>query len=155
MGENGLVQAMRFQAEACRKLGSPFHAGLLEHAAGGLDDMRLAALFDPWRGASFETQLAEATPLRLLGALHDLVLGGDDAALAAAFPPHGDPKAAWRAALSAAERHRARLARFMAHEPQTNEVRRSAVLTPGFLTVSAKAMAASSRASRSGWSGQR
>jgi hypothetical protein len=138
MSEDGLIRAMRFQAEACRKLGSPFYAALLEQAADGLDDPRIASLFDRWRGASFEHQLAEATPLRLLGALHDLVLGGDDAALAAAFPPTGDPEAAWQAALASVERRRDRLVRFMAHEPQTNEVRRSAVLAPGFLTIAAE-----------------
>jgi hypothetical protein len=32
----------------------------------------------------------------------------------------------------------ARIADFMSHEPQTNEVRRSAVLLPGFLTIAAE-----------------
>jgi hypothetical protein len=138
MSDEGLEQAIRFQAEGCRKLGSPFYAALLERAAGGLGDPRVAALFEPWRGAGVEVQVAEATPLRLLGALHDLVLSGEEPALAAAFPPTGNPEEAWRAALEATERHAGRLTRFMAHEPQTNEVRRSAVLAPGMLTIAAE-----------------
>ncbi|HLY79475.1 MAG TPA: DUF2332 domain-containing protein, partial [Caulobacteraceae bacterium] len=58
--------------------------------------------------------------------------------LAAAFPPTSDADAAWEAARAAIERDPARFAAFMAHEPQTNEVRRSACLLPGFLTIAAE-----------------
>jgi hypothetical protein len=82
--------------------------------------------------------MAAAVPLRLLGALHDLVLSGEDPALAAAYPQLGrpaDPAAAWREAARAITERRAQLAAFMEHEPQTNEVRRSACLLGGFLTI--------------------
>ena len=138
MSDDGVLQAIRFQAEGCRRLGSPFYAALLDRAAADLDDPRVAALFAPWRGADLEANLAEATPLRLLGALHDLVLSGEEPALAAAFPPAADAEAAWRAALAAIARRGEHFARFMAHEPQTNEVRRSAVLAPGLLTIAAE-----------------
>ncbi len=82
--------------------------------------------------------MGAAVSLRFLGALHDLALSGDDLALAAAFPPASDADAAWDAARAAIERDPGRFAAFMAHEPQTNEVRRSACLLPGFLTVAAE-----------------
>jgi hypothetical protein len=76
--------------------------------------------------------------LRWLGALHDLALEDADGALAAAYPTParaGDPERAWPLILAAMDDQAGRFAAFMAHEPQTNEVRRSAVLLGGFLAV--------------------
>lgn len=134
-----IVQSLRLQGHACRELGSPFYADLLALAA---DDLEAgwdgAGLFVPWKGADVKTLFADATPLRFLGGLHDLVLSGDAPDLAQAFPAPGrkiDPKAAWAAAKAASAAHAERLATFMTHEPQTNEVRRSICLIGGFLTV--------------------
>ena len=91
-----------------------------------------------WSEGGARAVLTDAVALRLLGALHDLALSGDDAALTAAYPTAnraGDPGAAWEAALRAISDRNNDLARFLDHEPQTNEVRRSACLLPGFLTV--------------------
>lgn len=63
--------------------------------------------------------------LRLVGGLHALVLGGRDAALAAAYGGAGDPVAA---ALAAIHAHDAFLHGWLDSPPQTNEVRRSAAL---------------------------
>jgi hypothetical protein len=82
--------------------------------------------------------MAAAVPLRLLGALHDLVLSGDDPALTAVYPQPDkafDAAAAWPQARRAMTDHASRLTAFMDHEPQTNEVRRSAALLGGFLTI--------------------
>ncbi len=82
----------------------------------------------------------QAVPLRWLGGLHDLALSGDAPALAATYPrpdAPGDPEAAWSEVLAATQAYGPRLAAFMTHEPQTNEVLRSACLLPGFLTVAA------------------
>jgi len=46
-----------------------------------------------------------------------------------------DPDAIWAAVQVAMVSHRAQLAAFMAHEPQTNEVRRSLCLVGGFLEI--------------------
>jgi hypothetical protein len=70
--------------------------------------------------------------------LHDLALSGDDLAVTAAFPPVSDANAAWDSVRAAIQRDPARFAAFMSHEPQTNEVRRSACLLPGFLTIAAE-----------------
>ena len=138
-----LAAALRLQGQACSKMGSPFNGGLLALAA---DDLEAGgptlALMSPWAGASLRELFSDAVALRLVGGLHDLVLSGDDPALAAAYPKSGrdaDPAAAWREARAAMIRWRDRLAAFMGHEPQTNEVRRSACLAPGFLEIASRA----------------
>ncbi len=139
MDNPDLPRALRIQADACRTLGSPFHGALLDLAAQDLKaGGAVAALLTPWAQADLRKLFDDATPLRLLGALHDLVLSGDEPGLASTYPQPGrtaDPEAAWAMARIAIVRHQARLAVFMAHEPQTNEVRRSACLAPGFLTL--------------------
>jgi hypothetical protein len=136
MADDPLALAFLAQSRACAHFGSVFCAELAARAAsdhGG----EVGALFTPWADQSVEALIAAAVPLRLLGALHDLVLSGDDPALAAAFPPAADAAAAWTAARAAISARPQRFAAFMAHEPQTNEVRRSACLLPGFLTIAA------------------
>jgi hypothetical protein len=135
--DDPLLHVFELQAKVCAAFGSTFYGGLLTHAAADLGD-EARALFAAWDGASYETLLDAAVVLRFLGALHDLALCGDDPALTAAFPPATDAAAAWRACRAAIAVHGARLAAFMEHEPQTNEVRRSACLLPGFLTVAAE-----------------
>jgi hypothetical protein len=130
------AQMLRAQAQVCASFGSPFYAALLGEAAGDLDELR--SLFAPWEGQRFDELMGAAVALRFLGAVHDIALSGDDLALAAGFPPTSDADAAWDAARAAIERDPARFAAFMTHEPQTNEVRRSACMLPGFLTVAAE-----------------
>jgi len=136
MTDEPLIRMLKAQAGVCAAFGSAFYAGLLERAAADLTD-EAGALFAPWQGQTYEALFGAAVALRFLGALHDLALSGDDPALAAAFPPASDADAAWRAAKAAIAAQAPRLAAFMAHEPQTNEVRRSACLLPGFLTIAA------------------
>lgn len=116
-------------------MGSPFTSALLEAAA---EDVRCdgpaARLLEPWAGSGLKAQFEAATPLRLAAAFHHLALTGGDAALSEAYRAL-DPERAWIAARIAAAREPARLAAFMTHEPQTNEVRRSIVLLGGFLQV--------------------
>jgi hypothetical protein len=137
MTQEPLISTLRMQGRVCAAFGSTFYAGLLEHAAADLSP-EARALFAPWDGLSYEALMEAAVALRFLGALHDLALSGDDPALTSAFPPANDPETAWRAAGAAIAERSSRLAAFMAHEPQTNEVRRSACLLPGFLTIAAE-----------------
>ena len=134
-----LVRSIRFQSHACAELGSPFHAALLARCADDLEAGWVAEnLFAPWADASVKACFAEAVPLRFLGALNDLALSGDEPNLTGAYPAPdrpADPDRAWAAAKAAIARHAPRLAAFMTHEPQTNEVRRSICLIGGFLTV--------------------
>jgi hypothetical protein len=137
MADDPLARSFETQSEVCAQFGSAFYAELTGRIAADLEGC-VRALFAPWAGQSYEDQMGAAVTLRFLGAVHDLALSGDDPALRAAFPPVGDAAAAWAAAKAAIERDPARFAAFLAHEPQTNEVRRSACLLPGFLTVAAE-----------------
>jgi hypothetical protein len=137
MSEDPLVRLVKLQSGICAAFGSAFYGALLSEAAADLaPDVR--ALFAPWDGQSYEALLDAAVVLRFLCALHDLALSGDAPALAATFPPAADGAAAWAAARAAIAANGPRLAAFMEHEPQTNEVRRSVCLLPGFLTIAAE-----------------
>ncbi len=141
--QDSLIRALNFQAAACAAMGSPFSGALLDSAAADVASGGPArSLFAPWTGASARALIADAVTLRLLGALHDLALSGEAPALADAYPNAGrpgDPASAWAVARQAMADREQRLARFMAHEPQTNEARRSACLLPGFLALAAEA----------------
>ena len=138
----GPIQSLKIQAAVCGRMGSPFSEAILGAAARDIESGGpTRGLMDRWAAASTRDAVTDAIPLRLLGALHDLALSGEDAALAAAYPSDGssgDAAAAWAAALRAMASAPERLARFMDHEPQTNEVRRSACLLGGFLAIAAE-----------------
>lgn len=137
--DSDLASALRLQAKACAYLGSTFSAQMLEAAAADLQDGGpTAALMAAFAALDARSLMDAAVPLRFLGGLHDLALSGDDPGLAAAYPKPGvdlDAPTAWRAARRAMLEHGPRLAEFMEHEPQTNEVRRSVCLLGGFLTI--------------------
>lgn len=139
--QDSLIQALNIHAAACQAMGSPFSAGLLEAAAKDLQTGGpTGAMFAPWAGAATRALIADAAPLRFLGALHDLALSGEAPALTRAYPSAErpcDPAGAWAASRQAMADHEPRLAAFMAHEPQTNEARRSVCLLGGFLAVAA------------------
>lgn len=134
------IEALRWQANGCRMLGSPFSAGLLDLAADGalgpLED-----LFAPWADADLATHNKEATQLRLLGALHHLTLTGAAPGLVAQYPAartDTDWPALAQAAREALVTHRVAVADFMTSPPQTNEVGRSFCLAPGFMQIAAR-----------------
>lgn len=134
-----MVRAFEIQAGACATFGSPFSAVLLDRAARDIEaGGPLADLLAPWRGRSARVLVGEAVAIRSLGGAHDLVLSGEDPVLAQTYPAPGRPgdaEAAWSALREAMIAQPERFATFMSHEPQTNEVRRSACLLPGFLTI--------------------
>ncbi len=133
-----LMDVLKWQGAACAAMGSPFSGALLERAAAALGDRpSFAALFAPWRDLGRRALFDEAVALRWLGALHDLALERPGGALAGAYAGR-DAEGAWPLILSAMQGEAGRIADFMSHEPQTNEVRRSAVLLPGFLTIAAE-----------------
>lgn len=117
-------KAFRDQAAACTVLGSPLMARLMTGFATALQagdpvaDRVLGWQSDP-------SSRADSVPLRLAGGLHALILTRQDPALAAAYASGEDPT---DAALAAIRRHPAFLLDWLASPPQTNEVRRSAVL---------------------------
>lgn len=133
--DSNAVAFLKLQAAACTNLGSPFTGAILAQAAEDLaSGGPTTALMAPWAEASVAKHFEDATALRLAAALRELALSGEDAELAQAYRSL-DPARVWPVARRAMEDHRHRLARFMGHEPQTNEVRRSIALLGGFLEM--------------------
>lgn len=137
MSSEQVRQAFLDQAQYCDALGSPFTARICRLFAqrlapgGAVSDTILDWPGDP-------SSKADSVPLRIAGCLHALVLEGKDAALAATYPPNvADDEALWTTIFEALDTHSAFLLERLKSAPQTNEVRRSGALLPGFLTISA------------------
>jgi len=122
-----LQDAFLRQARACADLGSPFMVRLCTLLANHLqpDSALTRRLFD-WPGDV--TAQSDSVPLRLAGALHALKLRGH-APLLAVYPPvQCDDDTLWQAVHGTLDSEAAFIDRFLDSAPQTNEVRRSAVL---------------------------
>jgi hypothetical protein len=129
-----LAGQLRYQARECERLGSPLYAGLLTRSAadaeaGGAAWALLSGHEDDPPGS--------VLGLRLMGAVHRLVLEGSlpDLARACALP-EPDPSAAWPAFGRALAERADALRPLIERTVQTNEVGRCAALLPGFLAVS-------------------
>lgn len=117
----------RSQARACAGLGSPFTAWLLTLVAERLaPDTAVADRLLGWPPARIGP---DALGLRLAGALHHLVLSGAAPMLARLYadPPASDSRA-WRIIEAALRQHEGAILAMLDHPPQTNELRRSAVM---------------------------
>lgn len=126
-----LAQAFAAQANTCARMGSPFMGQLLSILAEYWpEDTALGRKF-----AGFEGDIGPAghsLPLRIAGGLHALVLSNAAPDLAKLYPPERISDADLRAGvLAALEAHEAFLLEWTDSPPQTNEVRRSAVLIAG------------------------
>ena len=133
-----LLRRLLRQAEWCEQLGSPFCGALLRHAAEDLDGGR-----PTWAVLEgFETEDgAAALALRLLAAVHRLVLTGGLAGLARHYPSvggDGDAGAAWPLFRAALHDRFQEIRTLMSRPCQTNEVGRSAALVGGFLEEAAR-----------------
>jgi hypothetical protein len=156
-GSSGAVRleeiraALRAQRVACRALGSPFTADVIDAllepldsaGSGGAETLDeagqgggLARVLEGWSLPPVPAALA----LRLTGALHALVLDGRAPALARHYPGQDEystlPLAT--AVQDALAEHGDWVRAFIQHPVQTNEVRRSAALLPGLLEIAAR-----------------
>ena len=142
MVADAVLKSLEGQARACTALGSPFSGTFLREALNDIEVGGAAGeLYAPFGEADVARHIGDATALRFLGAFHELALSGDAPTLAVHYPQDGaagDAVAAWAAAHYLVEPWRDRLAEFMTHEPQTNEVGRSGVLLLGYLDVAAR-----------------
>jgi hypothetical protein len=124
---------IRVQAHGCRQSGSPFYGALFDHMAGDVEQHGpFWRLLEPVAHEPFVT----VRPLRLMGAVHKLVLSGAAPALAAHFPSvggDGDAVAAWPLVVSTVDEHSAFLTAALDRPVQTNEVTRSVALVGGLL----------------------
>ena len=117
-------QAFLQQAEACAALGSPLMHRLMTGLAERLEPgTSVADRVLRWQGDP--SSKADSVPLRLAGGLHALILSDKAPALAAAYASGDDPT---DTALAVIREHPAFLLDWLTSPPQTNEVRRSAVL---------------------------
>jgi hypothetical protein len=130
---------LRDQASYCAAMGSPLYAHLLERAAADAEaGGPVFALVEPFDSPNLR---ADALALRLLAAVHRLVLTGDAPRLAAHYPTAGGQagvEGAWGAFLELVTGQKARLQPLVAQPCQTNEVGRCAPLAFGFLELAAR-----------------
>jgi len=127
---------LRDQARYCAAMGSPLYADLLERAA---DDAAAGgpvfALVEPFDAPNLR---ADALALRLMAAVHRLVLSGETPKLAAHYPTAGGRAGvdgAWEAFRELVGERRECLQPLVALPCQTNEVGRCAALAFGFLEL--------------------
>ncbi len=124
-----LRHALREQAKSNAALGSPFTARVLNIIADNIQPgTHLTDRMFNWPGDIGPH--GASVPLRLLGGLHALVLNETAPDLNAAYPPHptADDAPLWAAINSAMDEHAGFLDRWINSPPQTNEVRRAAIL---------------------------
>lgn len=126
-----MIDRIRWQAEACRELGSPLYAGLLNDVAD--DVLAGGPAVDVLAGHESDPG-PSALALRLMGGVHRLVLQRRAPALALTYPSvggTGDVGAAWTALRDVLVEHRDELRQQLQQAPQTNEVGRAAALVGG------------------------
>jgi hypothetical protein len=131
------IESFRFQARGCGVAGSPLYAELLARAA---DDLEAGGVFAELVEGFEGHPVLLVLPLRVMGAVHRLVLAGAAPALAACYPSAGgrfEAERAWRALLDVARAHAPEIRARLASNVQTNEVLRCTVLLGGFLRVAA------------------
>jgi hypothetical protein len=135
-----LSAAFREGVAACRP-GSPLYAGLLAAMADDLDAGGVTAAVLAGR----ERDRPGTVPsLRLLGALHRLVLTGRAPSLARHYPSAGGtepPGAAWPAAERTLREHLAELRDLLSRTVQTNEPGRACLLYGGLQVAAQRAAA--------------
>lgn len=127
------VLQLREQAEWCRLMGSPLYATLLDRAVHDLERQGVV-----WRILEPHTapgRRGAALALRLMAAVHRLVLTGRAPALARHYPTAGGDASgeAWPAFHAMLTEHEQALREGVARPCQTNEVGRCAALIFGFL----------------------
>jgi hypothetical protein len=133
-----LANRLRGQAAFCAAAESSFYAGLLGHLAA---DAEAGGPTWDLLGRTIDDPALQVPQLRVLGAVHRLVLAGAVPELARHYPSvggDGDADAAWPALRPVLTARFAELDRALDRPPQTNEVGRSAALIGGFLTVAAE-----------------
>jgi hypothetical protein len=125
---------LRRQAGICGDLGSELYRVLLEAAAGAVQGREPATKVVPTDDRAGEPEWA--MPLRLMAAVHRLVLQGRASELAEFYPSVGGGRPAVEAPVAffrTLKEHAEELPELIALPCQTNEVGRSAGLVLGFL----------------------
>jgi hypothetical protein len=122
-----VAEAFAYQGTACDSLGSPFMGQLMRLCATERwPESPITERIFAWQGEIGPRD--QSVPLRLAAALHALCLQGHPV-LAAVYPPQtASDEMLWQAVRTVLASEVAHLDRWLDSAPQTNEVRRSAVL---------------------------
>lgn len=130
-----MIDVLAYQARQCEAAGSFLYATILQ---GVTDDLQAGGISAQLLAGRDADPFGSALALRLLGAVHRIVLEGRAPALTGLYPSvggdasSGDPAAAFLATLV---EHAPEVSRRLGDGVQTNEVGRSAVLVGGFGVV--------------------
>jgi len=132
--EPTLSEAMGRQADACGSLGSPLYARLVHNLRS---DLEAGGRTDRLLSGRTETPLRDAITLRLLGAVHRIVLRGDAPELARYYPSAGGGGSPidTELFLDTAMQFEAEVVEALHQNVQTNEVGRCAALAPAIALV--------------------
>jgi hypothetical protein len=136
------ARLLRWQADACRELGSPLYGDLLNRAA---DDLVMGGPTAEVLRGHLNDRLPSVLALRLLGGLHALALAGQAPELAVFYPScggsvesePGSPRA-WAALRQTLADQGESIRGWLDHPPQTNEVGRAAALLGGLRHIAAE-----------------
>jgi hypothetical protein len=136
------AQLLRWQADACRELGSPLYGDLLTRAA---DDLIAGGPTAEVLRGHLDDRLSSVLALRLFGGVHALALSGQAPELAAFYPScggtaeseQGSPRA-WAAFRRTLTEQGESIRSWLDHPPQTNEVGRAAALLGGLRHIAAE-----------------
>jgi hypothetical protein len=132
---------LREQARSCAAMGSPLYASLLDRASEDVEQGGpVWAVLAPHLDVA--DRRARALALRLMAAVHRLVLTGSAPTLARHYPSaggDGDLGGAWAAFRETLANQGERITDLLLLPCQTNEVGRAAGLAVGFLHVAAQA----------------
>jgi hypothetical protein len=132
--QQAIAVQLQWQADACRMIGSPLYAGLLERA---VEDVEASGpTWEVLRGHEDDPRFS-VLGLRLLGAANRLVLSGREPDLASAYRD-GRVTEAWQQLRQTLRRNATELRSSLERPVQTNEVGRCAALFFGFIAVAAE-----------------
>ncbi|MCI9889300.1 DUF2332 domain-containing protein [Micrococcales bacterium 31B] len=146
MDWKNIRQLLREQSDTCARLGSPIYSGILRRLAldtadAPVDEQSVTAdpvlrVLGPHRAAV----ASEMIPLRLLAAVHRIVLAGNAPDLARFFPSMGGdlyagggPMECWQAFVDVLKHRFDEVRAGLEYFPQTNETGRGAPLIGGLL----------------------
>ncbi len=129
-----VVDVVAFQAAACAASASPLYGRALDAV---VDDLRAGGVTARVLADRGDDPFGSALALRLLGAVHRIVLDGRAPELARHYPSVGGSEGPQLAAdfLATVEAHEAEVAERIGDGVQTNEVGRSAVLVGGYAAI--------------------
>lgn len=126
---------LRYQAGACARVGSPLYGNLLAHAA---EDYEAGGATARVLEGHERDAVGSALALRLMGAVHRLVLDGRCPQLAERYARgEREPEAAWPAFHAVLVELEREVRELIERPVQTNEAGRCAALLPAFFEVAA------------------